>query len=136
LYGKKSETRFTIQFSRSDPKHIQVAEILNNQARYGKAQYIVDAVLHYESCTETCSMNRAAGVGVDEKAIEAVVNRILMDRSGHRADMPQAGGDASADQTENHQTSLMKLVSMIPSRLWGKRTQRSGCAGYVLEWRN
>ena len=44
---KKSNTKFTIQFSRKDIAHIQVAKILNQQARGNKAQYIVDAVLHY-----------------------------------------------------------------------------------------
>jgi len=45
-------------------------------------------------------MRRPAGVGINEKAIEAVVNRVLMDRSGHRADKPQMGGVAPVAQTD------------------------------------
>ena len=75
--GKMAETRFTIQFSRTDPSHIQVADILNRQGRRSKAQYIVNAVLHYENCGETQNVQRTAGI--DEKFIESVVNRILRD---------------------------------------------------------
>jgi len=78
MADKKSETRFTIQFSHTDPSHLQVAEILNRQGRRSKAQYIVNAVLHYESCSETPNMPRTAEL--DVKVIEAVVNRILMER--------------------------------------------------------
>ena len=73
--GKKADTRFTLQFNQIDPAHLQVAEILNNQGRRGKAQYIVNAVLHYEHCDEAPDLNRPARI--DDKAIEAVVNRIL-----------------------------------------------------------
>lgn len=76
--GKMAETRFTIQFSRTDPSHLQVAEILNRQGRRSKAQYIVNAVLHYENCNETPHISRSAEL--DEKVIEAVVNRILQNR--------------------------------------------------------
>lgn len=78
MSGKMAETRFTIQFSRTDPSHLQVAEILNRQGRRSKAQYIVNAVLHYENCSETPNMRHTAEL--DVKVIEAVVNRILRDR--------------------------------------------------------
>jgi hypothetical protein len=74
-----AETRFTIQFSQTDPSHLHVAEILNRQGRRSKAQYIVNAVLHYENCGETPNIQRS--VAFDEKFIEAVVNRILRDRA-------------------------------------------------------
>ena len=77
--GKKAYTRFTVQFSRIDPLHLQVAEILNRQGRRGKAQYIVNAVLHYERCDEAPDTKRPARI--DEKVIEAVINRILRDRA-------------------------------------------------------
>ena len=77
MSGKMAETRFTIQFSRTDPSHLQVAEILNRQGRRSKAQYIVNAVLHYENCSETPHMARTSEL--DVKVIEAVVNRMLME---------------------------------------------------------
>ena len=78
MAGKKAGTKFTIQFSQTDPLHLQVAELLNQQGYHGKARYIVDAVLHYESCDATPDMQQP--VWVDEKFIKAVVNRILHDR--------------------------------------------------------
>lgn len=77
MSDKMVETRFTIQFTRTDPSHLQVAEILNRQGRRSKAQYIVNAVLHYENCGETPSIPRTADL---DKIIEAVVYRILQDR--------------------------------------------------------
>ena len=75
---KKTGTKFTLQFSQTDPLHLQVAELLNKQGHRGKAQYLVNAVLHYENCDELPKIKRP--VRVDEKIIEAVVNRILRDR--------------------------------------------------------
>ena len=71
IYNKKVETRFSIQFNQANPEHVQVADILNRQACRSKAQYIVNAVLHYESRNEAHN---------DEKHIELVVNRILLDK--------------------------------------------------------
>ena len=74
MYGKKTESKFTIQFSRTDPAHLQVTDILNRQERHGKARYIVDAVTHYLSCDGSRFPAR-----IDEKHIEAVVSRMLRD---------------------------------------------------------
>ena len=78
MTDKKSDRKFTIQFNRADPLHLQVSDILNRQMRYGKAQYIVDAVIHYNNCGLVESAFRP--VRIDEKHIEAVVKRILQDR--------------------------------------------------------
>ena len=75
MRNKKAETKFTIQFSRYDPLHLKVSDLLNKQARYGKAQYIVDAVAHYINCGLVEASPRP--VRIDESHIEAVVNRIL-----------------------------------------------------------
>jgi hypothetical protein len=64
---KKDEGRFTLQFSAADPAHRRVIALLNAQGRRSKAQYIVNAVLHYE--------NRAPAL--DEHLVEAVVRRLL-----------------------------------------------------------
>jgi len=88
MHGKKSETKFTIQFSRTDPSHLQVVGILNRQQRYGKAQYIVDAVKHYIKSGLADPAQRP--VRLDEKHIEAVVSRILQDRKENGAAVPTA----------------------------------------------
>ena len=72
---KKADTRFTIQFNRAIPSHIRVAEILNRQERFAKAQYIVDAVLFYEENKNTPDKQRMAQI--DGMLIEAAVNRIF-----------------------------------------------------------
>ena len=83
MNSKKEKTWFTIHFSQSDPAHLQVADILNQQKRYSKAQYIVDAVMHYIGC----GLNESAAhqVQLDEKYIEKIVNRILLDRDSNIA---------------------------------------------------
>ena len=76
--NKKVESKFTIKFNKCDPLHLRVTEILNNQGRYGKAQYIVNAILHYENCEETPDLKSPARI--DDKAIEAIVNRLLRNK--------------------------------------------------------
>ena len=75
---KASSKKVSIFLSMTDPSHLQAAEILSQQGYRGKAQYIVNAVLHYEGYTETPGAKRPARF--DEKVIEAVVNRILKDK--------------------------------------------------------
>jgi hypothetical protein len=75
--GKKDIFKFTIQFSPGDPHHRQVAELLNGQGRR-KAQFIVNAVLHYINCKETPEISMTAPL--DYAAIEAVVMQILAQR--------------------------------------------------------
>lgn len=53
MNNKKIVHKFTIHFNRKDIGHNQVIELLNNQGRYGKAQYIVNAVLYYENAINT-----------------------------------------------------------------------------------
>jgi hypothetical protein len=77
MTDKKDAGRFTIQFNAADPAHRRVIDILNAQGRRSKAQYLANAVLHYEAC---------AGAS-DEKTIEAVVRRLLAERSPE-ADAP------------------------------------------------
>jgi len=74
---KKVKTRFTIQFSRYDPSHLQVAEILNRQAMRGKAQYIVNAVMYFESHNESDTKMTSS---IDKSYIESIVDKMLRDR--------------------------------------------------------
>jgi len=72
---KKADARFSLQFNQTDPAHLQVAGILNRIGRRGKAQYIVDAVLFYESHGGVSDTKRMAPT--DEKFIETVVKKTL-----------------------------------------------------------
>ena len=83
---KKNRARFSIVLDQTDPLHMQAAELINKQKYRGKAQYIVNAVLYYENCDETPDIKRPAQI--DEKFIEAVVNRILRDRGDRVVEKP------------------------------------------------
>ncbi|GAA6412033.1 hypothetical protein NE647_10775 [Blautia coccoides] len=49
---KKYPYKFTIEFNKNNPQHIQVAGILNGLPRREKADYITKAVLAYEGKIE------------------------------------------------------------------------------------
>ncbi len=74
---KKDLYKFTIQFNPGDPSHLQTADLLNRQGRR-KAQFIVNAVLHYIHCKETPDIPQA--IPVDTELIEAVVRRIMKEQ--------------------------------------------------------
>lgn len=75
--AKKDEYRFTLQFTSTDPRHLQVAEILNRQGRR-KAQYLVNAVLCFENGAATDEIQQPTP---DYHMIEAIVNRILAEKT-------------------------------------------------------
>ena len=77
IHGKKTEVRFTIQFSKTDPEHLDVVDILNRKAPGGKAQYIVNAVKYYEN--HAGSSDKKPTIMLDEKQIEAIVKKVLLD---------------------------------------------------------
>lgn len=76
--AKKEPYKFTIQFNEGDPSHIQIAEMLNQQGRR-KAQFIVNAVMHYIHCSETPNIPQPTVPDID--AIEQIVIRIMKEQS-------------------------------------------------------
>ena len=75
---KKDPYKFTIQFNPGDPAHRQTTDLLNGLGRR-KAQFIVNAVVHYIHCKETPDMSQTAPM--DMELIEAVVLRIMKEQS-------------------------------------------------------
>jgi len=73
---KNNPMRFTVQFSPGDPCHQQTVDILNQQGRR-KAQFIVNAVMHYINCSETPDVNPAS---IDTALIEGIVRRLLSEQ--------------------------------------------------------
>ena len=71
---KKDAFRFTVQFNAGDPSHQQVAAILNEQGRR-KAQFLVNAVIHYINCPE--SPETVAAPKIDRQAVEQLVREII-----------------------------------------------------------
>ncbi len=70
---KNNPGKFTVQFSLADPCHRQTADILNGQGRR-KAQFIVNAVMHYINCSETPNISQPV---IDNSLIESIVRRIM-----------------------------------------------------------
>lgn len=63
----------TIGFDKSDPRHVQVAELLNSITRK-KAQYIVEAVLAYQNKQGIMKEEMRS---IDHEQIRTVVLQIL-----------------------------------------------------------
>lgn len=76
--AKKDPYKFTIQFNGGDPSHLQIAEMLNQQERR-KAQFIVNAVMHYIHCSETPDIPQPTVLDID--AIEQIVLRIMNEQN-------------------------------------------------------
>ena len=87
---KKDRCKFTIQFNPADPAHQQTVDILNQQGRR-KAQFLVNAVMHYLHCSETPEIPQATPINTE--AIEIIVRRILQEKSTYapaQQDTPKA----------------------------------------------
>ncbi len=72
--AKKDPYKFTIQFNGGDPSHIQIAGMLNQQGRR-KAQFIVNAIMHYIHCSETPNILEPMIPDID--MLEKVVLQIM-----------------------------------------------------------
>ena len=77
MAAKKDPYKFTIQFNPADPTHLQTAALLNRQGRR-KAQFLVNAVMHYIHCSQTPDIPQAPPL--DTKLIETVVQQILKEQ--------------------------------------------------------
>lgn len=75
---KKDRGRFSIGFNEHDPSHAEVIRILEKQGKRRKAQFIVNAVLHYVRCTGTPDVHTVSAV--DRAAIEEIVMGILKEQ--------------------------------------------------------
>ena len=91
--AKKDLYKFTIQFSEGDPLHQQTADILNRQGRR-KAQFLVNAVMHYLHCSETPDIPQPSPI--DTNAIEMIVRRIMAQESSK----PISDGQSSQEPAQ------------------------------------
>ncbi len=76
---KNNPEKFTVQFNSADPCHLQTIDILNAQGRR-KAQFIVNAIMHYIYCPETPDIPHPT---TDTALIEGIVRRILQEQGAH-----------------------------------------------------
>ena len=89
--GKKNPFVTTIGFNRHDPAHVEVAQFLNGMER-GKAQYIVDAVLAYQSGAQAVGMPYARQT-VDYEKIRQFVLQVIEEHEGHGGHTEMAAGE-------------------------------------------
>lgn len=82
--GKKNPYITTIGFDKTDPRHVQVAELLNSMTRK-KAQYIVDAIFVYQRQQEQGSAPMEAP-SMDYSQIKTIVLQVLTEQRDIEAD--------------------------------------------------
>lgn len=125
---KKDRERFSIKFNENDPAHDAVIRLLEKQGPHSKAQFIVNAVLHYINCPE--SPDAAVPRIADRAAIEEIVAEILgrtgiVKQSGHGAGVredhmaeqknvkPEKKRDGEQLQNEMDQATMSLIADTI-----------------------
>ena len=81
---KKDRERFSIKFNENDPAHDTVIRLLEKQGPHSKAQFIVNAILHYVNCSEMPDISAAQTT--DRASIEKIVMEILSRRDNGQQD--------------------------------------------------
>ena len=110
--GKKDRERFSIKFNENDPAHDAVIRLLEKQGPHSKAQFLVNAVLHYVNCPETPDITILQTV--DRAAIEEIVAEILGQKEIIRQNRPDAGEE-----------DIMKRETIrTKKRMEGEETQK------------
>ena len=96
---KKERGRFSLRFNISDPIHLATVELLEKQPDHGKAQYIANAVVFYDThFADDPQPLRAAAPAIDRTAIEAIV-RVILRQEARDSEKP-AGAPAACPAAE------------------------------------
>ena len=93
---KKERGRFSLRFNISDPIHLATVELLEKQPDHGKAQYIANAVVFYD--THFADDPQPLRAAAPAPAIEAIVREIL--RQEARDSEKPAGAPATCPAAE------------------------------------
>ncbi len=105
VLSKKDRERFSIKFNENDPAHDAVIRLLEKQGLRSKAQFLVNAVLHYINCPETPDI--AIPQTVDRAAIEEIVAEILSQKENVRQ---------TEDKTEIKSETIWKQGAFKPEK--------------------
>ncbi|MCA5577301.1 hypothetical protein [Enterocloster clostridioformis] len=97
MSGKRNRERFSIKFNENDPAHDTVIRLLEKQGPHRKAQFIVNAVLHYINCRETPDI--LSPQAIYRESIEEIIREIL-DRKGNEYPYQSSLADAGAEMLE------------------------------------
>lgn len=99
--GKKNPFVTTVGFNRHDPAHVEVAQFLNGMER-GKAQYIVDAVIAYQSGGQAgVSVSSGTERMADYEAIRKIVLQVMEERENgtYGSNMAAVGAMETVERT-------------------------------------
>lgn len=105
MSGKRNRERFSIKFNENDPAHDTVIRLLEKQGPHRKAQFIVNAVLHYINCRETPDM--LSPQAIDREFIEEIIREIL-DRKENEYPNQSSLADAGAEMLEKQISARQK----------------------------
>lgn len=103
---KKDRERFSIKFNENDPTHDAVIRLLEKQGPHSKAQFIVNAILHYVNCSETPDISAAQTA--DRASIEKIVMEILNNRDNGQQDTVNGIGSRKAIREEPVPAGLLE----------------------------
>ena len=102
--GKKNREQFSIKFNENDPAHDAVIRLLERQGAHRKAQFIVNAVLHYVNCPEAPDISLP--LTADRAAIEKIVLEILHNRDNGKQNTVDRTGYGKSIREEQLITEL------------------------------
>lgn len=109
--GKKDRERFCIKFNENDPAHDAVIRLLEKQGPRSKAQFLVNAVLHYINCPETPDI--AIPQTIDRAAIEEIVAEILAGKEDIRQ---------NSSRSDTGREYMAERGRVRPKREWRERS--------------
>lgn len=92
MSDKKYPFKFTIEFNRNIPQHIQAAEILNSLPRREKAEYLAKAVLSFEG-----KLEQGEGA-VDMNTMKHMIRQILSEEFSFLPTKETESGDAETEK--------------------------------------
>lgn len=75
MTAKKDPGRFTVRFNLHDPSHREAVALLEKQGSRTKANYIANAVLHYEH--DHLEPVKAGALSISRSEIETIVLEVL-----------------------------------------------------------
>lgn len=115
---KKNRERFSIKFNENDPTHDAVIRLLEKQGPHSKAQFIVNAILHYVNCSETPDISAAQTA--DRAFIEKIVMEVLSQRCSGQRDLGNGadirttirGGEEASVEVEQESRSIRNKDGM------------------------
>ena len=104
---KKNPYVTTVGFNKDDPDHVRVAELLNSMGR-GKAQYLVKAVLAYQSMQENGQVSMLYGGQVDYELLRRMVFQILDERDRKQGQASISENNQGTEGSEQEENDLLQ----------------------------